>query len=433
MSREFLKPECFTRSSIYNYLFSILNYTDGMKFHSTQVSILRITTHLFSLAFMIPAARLLGPSTLGKVAVVVTLIPIFSDLIDFGAGTFVSRAIANNKFSNKDLKLYLKSKFKICILLIFPWAMISWLLGVDWIMIFPLVVFLLFSNILNLFNNSMQQIAIAQGRSGSAAAGMLIERVGWSFFALFIFIGLNSLAAFSSATILGYFAQSTYLYFSVLRRITNFTESQESSVEIRFKNYSNIGVKTLISNLYLYNQIIVTSIAGATEGGVFSVAYRLRNLLIVGYTSVSWSITNDLLLRNTPSEFKKTLLKNRLTLILNTLGILVLFVFAEQIFNLVFGLQYEKSVMVFRLLCVSQILSIFQILITTYLMCGYHEKTLRKMVSTVVPITLTFEGIGAFLDGATGAAVGTLISSFFTSIVYIYSFRKWSYRKVPLK
>jgi O-antigen/teichoic acid export membrane protein len=39
---------------------------------------------------MIPAARFLGPTNLGKVAVIVTLIPIFSDLIDFGGGTFVN-------------------------------------------------------------------------------------------------------------------------------------------------------------------------------------------------------------------------------------------------------------------------------------------------------------------------------------------------------
>lgn len=376
---------------------------------------------------MIPAARLLGPSTLGKVAVVVTLIPIFSDLIDFGAGTFVSRAITNREFSRKDVELYLIRKSKNCVLLLFPWAVTFWLLGVNQIMIFPLTTFLILSNILNLFNNSMQQIAIAQGKSGSAAAGLFIERVGWSCFALFIFIGIDSLIAFSLATSLGYFAQSSFLYFNIFRRISTDIEHWRVA-ENRFKSYSDIGVKTFISNLYLSNQIFVTAIAGATAGGIFSVAYRLRNLLIVGYTSVSWSITNDLLLNNTREEFKRSLLKNRLTIVLNTLAILILFVFAEVFFTMVFGLQYEKSIIVFRILCISQILSISQILITTYLMCGYHEKILRRMVSAVVPMTLAFEGVGAIVDGARGAAIGTLVSSLVTSLVYIHKFGKLSNR-----
>jgi len=404
-----------------------------MKLHSTHVSILRIATHLLTLAFMIPAARLLGPSTLGKVAVVVTLIPIVSDLIDFGAGTFVSRAIASHTFSKDDLILYIKRKSKLCLLLVFPWTTISWLLGVNSILIFPLAALLILTNILNLFNNSMQQIAIALGRPGSAAAGLFIERVGWSCFTPFIFIGLDSLIAFSVATLLGYFARSSFHFFNDLRRISSGNKRQALARETRFKSYSDIGLKTLISNLYLFNQIIVTTIAGSTAGGFFSVAYRLRNLLVVGYTSVSWSMTNDLLLRNNPSEFKKSLLKNRLTIILNTLGILILLVFAEVFFKMVFGPQYEKSIIVFQLLCISQILSIFQIFITTYLMCGYQERVLRKMVSTLVPMTLAFEGIGAILDGARGAATGTLISSLCTAFIYMYKFRKLSYRSVVLK
>ncbi len=405
-----------------------LNYTRWMKLHSTQVSVLRITTHLLTLAFMIPAARLLGPSTLGKVAVVVTLIPIFSDLIDFGAGTFVSRAITNNKFPRKSVEKYLVSKFKNCALLLCPWMATFWLLGVNWILILPLATFLIFLNMLNLFNNSMQQIAIAQGKSGIAASGLFIERFGWSCFALFIFVGVDSLSAFSIATSLGYFAQSCFLYFNIFRRISINSDYWGVAPEIRFKSYADIGVKTFISNLYLFNQIFVTAIAGATAGGIFSVAYRLRNLLIVGYTSVAWSITNDLLLNNSREEFKKSLLKNRLTIILNTLGIVLLFFFAEVFFKLIFGLQYEKSIIVFRILCISQVISIFQILITTYLMCGYHEKALRRMVSAVVPITLAFEGVGAIVDGARGAATGTLVSSLVTSLFYIRKFLKLSNR-----
>ena len=178
--------------------------------------------------------------------------------------------------------------------------------------------------------------------------------------------------------------------------------------------------------MYLSNQIFVTVIAGTTAGGIFSVAYRLRNLLIVGYTSVSWSITNDLLVNNSRKGFKNSLLKNRQTIILNTLGILALFIFAEDLFTRVFGLQYEQSIVVFRLLCISQILSVFQILITTYLMCGYHEKSLRRMVSAIVPITLVFEGLGAMFDGARGAAIGTLLSSLTTSLIYVRQFWKLS-------
>lgn len=375
---------------------------------------------------MIPAARLLGPSTLGKVAVLVTLIPIFSDLIDFGGGTFVSRVIASHKFSSKDYKLYLTRKYINCIFLLVPWAAILLFLGVDFILIVPLTLLLVLSNMLNLFNTNMQQIAIAQGKVGNAAFGLFIERFGWACFAVFIFVGVDSLEAFSLATILGYFAQSAFHYFTIIRRIPKGAENQNAIAEIRLKSYSDIGLKTIISNMYLFNQIIVTVIAGTTAGGIFSAAYRLRNLLIVGYISASWSMTNDLLVNHSREEFKSSLLKNRQTIILNILGILALFIFAEDLFTKVFGIQYEQSIVVFRLLCVSQILSVFQILITTYLMCGYHEKSLRRMVSAIVPITLVFEVFGAMFDGARGAAIGTLLSSLATSFIYVRQFWKLS-------
>jgi O-antigen/teichoic acid export membrane protein len=248
-----------------------------------------------------------------------------------------------------------------------------------------------------------------------------------------VFAGIGALGAFSLATLLGYVAQSTFHYFNVFRRLSLNTENEGSENELGFKNYSDIGLKTIISNLYLSNQIIVTLIAGATAGGIFSVAYRLRNLIIVGFTSVSWSITNDLLINNTRESFKNALIKNRLTLTLNTFGILILMLFSREIITYVFGPEYEKSITVLRLLCVSQLLSVFQILITTFLMCGYHEKSLRKMVSVIVPVTLLFEGAGAVLDGARGAAIGTLLSSIVGAFIYTRQFWKLSSKTIIVK
>ena len=291
---------------------------------------------------------------------------------------------------------------------------------------FALSCCLVLFNILNLFNKSMEQIAIATGNSKVAAAGLFIERMGWSSFAVFVFTGFKPLVAFSIATFIGYFLQAIFQCVFIYCRLSRSSVKPENLEEFRVKSYYDIGIKTIISNLYLSNQIIVTILAGPAAGGIFSVAYRLRNLLVVGYSSVSWSITQDLLRNNSRENFKQSLFKNRLTLSLNTVGLFSLFFFSEEIVLSIFGLRYEQSIIVLQLLCISQLLSVFQVFITTYLMCSYFERSLRKMVTLVVPFTLVCEGSGAMLDGARGAAFGTLFSTALTAIVYIQKYKSLS-------
>jgi O-antigen/teichoic acid export membrane protein len=222
---------------------------------------------------------------------------------------------------------------------------------------------------------------------------------------------------------LGYLGQALYLYLNIFK--VNFQEiSDDIRVsEVKFSDYSEIGLKSLITNSYLLNQILVTTIAGSASGGIFNAAYRLRNLMVIGYSSVSWSITSYLLRDSSEKNFRKTLHVNRFTLIVNSLGLISLFIFAHTIFHIAFGNEYNQSIPVFRLLCVTQLLNMIPILITNFLMCNNKERALRRLMSKLVPLTLIAEATGAYIDGARGAAVGTLLATFVTAFLHIQYFK----------
>jgi PST family polysaccharide transporter len=372
---------------------------------------------------MIPAARILGPSTLGKVAVVVVLIPIFSDLIDFGGGFFLSRNLKKMQYSKRELENYFIKKIKLSFLLIVPWVITVLIFKINFALILPSTLLLILANILSLFNTTNQQIAIATGDANKAAYGLLIERLGWSTFFLLVQVGSNSIVIFFVSTMLGYLGQALYLYLNIFK--VNFQEiSDDIRVsEVKFSDYSEIGLKSLITNSYLLNQILVTTIAGSASGGIFNAAYRLRNLMVIGYSSVSWSITSYLLRDSSEKNFRKTLHVNRFTLIVNSLGLISLFIFAHTIFHIAFGNEYNQSIPVFRLLCVTQLLNMIPILITNFLMCNNKERALRRLMSKLVPLTLIAEATGAYIDGARGAAVGTLLATFVTAFLHIQYFK----------
>jgi O-antigen/teichoic acid export membrane protein len=343
------------------------------------------------------------------------------DLCDFGTSTFMSRELARNTMTARDVL-----RFNIRRLPYFSLVIPVWVLGCSLIDDgLPRAVYVLGTYPMVLIA-SMAANATCRGVGyfGTAAIGSLIER-GMLFGCTIIGVSLHADVAlwYGLGLIAGSVASSIFCFSRAVgdRHEPRGPQCSLYSVYRRSRHFGLSGLATDLSSLEVP---LVAAASGGVTAGQFGAANRVSGPLGVPASAISGALFPAVASQSRHAASRTTL---RALLALLPLGIifLLLGVFASTLVTRVLGTQYgsNTSFALQLILAATWLGSLNQIIYVLFQGTGRQREVARSLVVTM-SAGLVFTTVGAYSAGAPGAAAGVVVKEVLTSIWVLILWRR---------
>jgi len=315
----------------------------------------------FFFLFFLILARKVSQNDYGQIVVILTSANMYAFFFNLGFSIFIQKEVASKK---EDIFHYYKYFLNITFIL--------------FLLFFPsgLIFFSNFYTDFSLFNSSIILISSYLFQLAYLPISFLNGKKNYKI--QFKVISINRAIGLILLIILFFFAENENSYFLMIIMITTFCyvfylllyiQNRYSKIKTDAKpniNYFLITLKFIVpiyfTSLlnYFYDKtdlLLISNILGYSEAGYYSIAYGIVKsstiffsfLLTSFYSDISGVVNND-------SELKKIIEKNiKLLLPIVLLLSLILFSFSDLIINIFYGIRYENSIPVFRVLSFSLI------------------------------------------------------------------------------
>ena len=392
---------------------------EGFTSLSVFVTAGKILIACISALSLIIAAHITIPSNFGKLSLILAVIAIGQDIVDFGGATWLTIRFREQKCGLGCLYATWRRKFILSLCLI-PIMQVVFSFSHMELNNFLTTSFMLIILNFNIQNAYFQQIANLKAHYTWSLLGLTLERTCWLLIYPFTLITNSFFLGYLISMIMGGFLHRRVnsLYFKRAKRNDTFTTLLKSC-SAKLNQTRVFGSIALISDLTLLDVFMIQAFSNFVQVGEFSIVFRLRNTFTLGYSSAaitlsSW-IAKDPSKRGLLSWYKR----NSFVLACNTLALLLIISFSGSLSRLLFGEQYTDSSLILILLALASLFSLISIPLGSYFTFTNCEGTLRNIILVTIPINLLFVAIGAHLNGAVGAAMGFMVTFTCAAIVMI--------------
>jgi O-antigen/teichoic acid export membrane protein len=177
-----------------------------------------------------------------------------------------------------------------------------------------------------------------------------------------------------------------------------------------WRSSAGFGLSGFAAQIQRVDVTIVAAIAGSTAAGFFAAPARVTNLLSVLPTALSAALFPRVARTSDARAARDEALKAiGITTLLSTFVMAVLFVLAEPLVPFVLGEEYAASVPVLRAFLVGLVFMSANAPLAALLQAEGREMYVAKVIGAASILGLGCVGVGAALDGATGAAAGYIL------------------------
>ena len=358
----------------------------------------RIIVIFTSGASLIITARYVGADIFAKFGVLMILVNIVIDLVDFGSSANSSKDLASKTITKTQYFCTMKAKTIILFLVLLTSSPLMYGFKFSFLQI----LFTLIYSVLWIQVNYVQSLFLILGDYFHSILLSMLERILWLSVVFFTFFSLDKEVAFVLPMILG-------LLFHVLMayRIIDIPRNSRadlfSAMKV-FRQNSAYAAGSIATDLVTLDSNLVLAATNAASGGSYLLGQRFKNQLILGFVVFSIRIRNSFATKD-KLAFYAILKKERYLIHCNTLAIFALlpitFYFADEIF----GPTYPNVNGVLTLIFANAIFVGFSYLLFDILnFSGFAEK-LRSQFIPLIPLQLSIIYFTALGFGVLGAAL----------------------------
>ena len=355
-------------------------------------------------------ARKSSPQDFAFIGISITLIPVIYDIFDFGGCAHATREIAIQKIDKNQFFSQLifrnNSVIAISVLILFS---IHWV-AESTFQIFLLLIFLY----LNGISSYVQGYLVGVQKLQSLSWIQLIERIIWLFSLPLIYRDFSPFLSFYFFAILGQCAYLLY-FFVFIKAPCRFLLMGSTKNIVRLRN-KHFGIQSLVSDLTLFDSLIVAISISGSGAGVYSYSQKFRAPMALGFNAFSQEI-RAISSFDMTSEIQKMKKISQKFLISNVTIILFVsclgFFFGQKFV----GENYENLNLTLFLSILTSIFAGYTSIQMTVLTKLGNEKLVSRL--TVFFTLFLFLGIilSSVFYGVVGAAACCLITNLIWSIV----------------
>jgi O-antigen/teichoic acid export membrane protein len=397
-----------------------------MLLKNTIYSSINSALRFFSSALLyIILARALGVEEFGRLMFALSFTGIFLTFIDYGFNLLIVKEVSQKPESLKNLVSYIINA-KILLSIIFTIILIITLkilnstddtlliVGILWLSA-------IFYSFGFFFNNIFRGLNRFQYETYPA---ILLNASQFVIVGVFLLLGFKILSiaiAYFLARFF-YFSYSVYLLSSKVSKISfafNLSESIKS-----LKIALPYGVHAILATLYFQiDTVFLSYFKGDVEVGYYQAAMRILMATMMVYEVVISAFFPVIAasIKNDKEKFDKyALFLNKVVIYIGLVFGIGIFIFSKPIISLLYGAQYQNSIIIMQVLAVVIFLRFlgagYALFITVAE--GQKYRAIGVSLSVVVSIILNIILIPKY--GAIGAAIASLITHVVLNSIYFY-------------
>ena len=376
---------------------------------------------LLSFIFSVWTAKYLGPNNYGIINYVMSIIAVFSAISNLGFTTTLVKFLIQDEKCEGEI-LGSSIFFRIISSIISSIVIVIFLAIVR-----PNNMTIIIVGIFECIGFILQSFGVIsqwfQAHLNSKIS-VIVSNISYLLISLVRFYFLKSqktVEYFALISVIQYaFNAIAYIYCYKNNNGRKLIVSLNRGVEMVKYSYHFI-ISDLMTTIYSQmDKIMLSALMSDTSVGYYSVAYNLCNAweFIVGavFTSATPIIISDY---NHDKELYRTHLKKTIiTVFYMALCISILVcIFAELIINVLYGSQYQESVLVLQIICWYTPVLYVNRFRTIWLICENKQRYDKKIASIGLVCNLVLNYFLINLMGPSGGALSTIITQIITGIV----------------
>ncbi len=389
-----------------------------------------IISTVLSIVATILIARNLGPVNYGVLAIYLSIYTTILGLTDFGLGTTAVKLISSNLEKNPHkantfMKMIIAMELVAGVVvalvgLIFS-ASIANALGGEHLlfpvrMAFLASVFASTGAFIGPFLTAHQQFF---KNAAFGALTSLFKTLGVVALFMVMALNLNNVIIFYTCiNIIAFFIGLLIVPKGYMEKTTK-TENKKAFKEIfHFSKWILLSyfASVIASRLDVF---LLSSFKGSEEVGLYAAAQQLAQIMPLFIGAISTVLLPRVSKMKTKKEFKSYAKKVLLGSIAIDLALIPVLVFADVLVQLIFGAKFDGSIVLFKILLVGFMCAVVVNPISLIFYAKNKPKILTGINYATLVITVALNLILIPRFGATGAAIGFLISNVISMLIII--------------
>jgi len=384
-----------------------------------------IVAKILQLVIFIYIARIFGKTEFGEFGFALAFSFIIAIIADFGLNTLLIREISRDK---QNVKKYISNALTIKIFLSIVTFLVAFiflnfmnysheLMVITYIMVFFVV--------LQTFTNLFYSVFRAFEKMHFDAALKVLRMVILSLLVFFIIVKNGTIINVVSMFVL---TEILILIISFRIFIKNFTgisiEFDSKFCKNLLKKSSFFGLSLMFGMLLLFiDSVMLQNFKGSSEVGIYTAAFNL----LLGVTFIPIMFSNAVFpvfsryFQSSMPLLKFAYKKSFQYMLILGLPISIgIFIYARNIINLIYGVEYNSSIIVIKILSL-YVLIMFMAAVSGTILSSINRQGSRVLSQgTVAIINIILNLILIPQLGFIGAGIATVISSVFILILYSY-------------
>jgi len=386
---------------------------------NTELLILgQLGSGVISFIAVILVARYCGASVFGYCTILVSVLSVLLDLVDFGGANWASRELSASRISATRFWeiSFAKSKLSLSYVLLIPLLIfLNEDIGVVAAILFTLFPFTW------LRSNYIQQFLIVNQHVVKAVLLQLVERLCWLTIMLCAYLELDLYFSYIAPVVLGLgghivvgdaISRRRQFYRMTFRLFT----FEDLRMHMIFRHF---GISSVLTDASSLDSLIVARFASLTDSGNYVLANRIRNPLTMVPQAIASNLKpiaakrdNKLLSKFTNENWKLFLM--------NSIGVLgfalVMLFYADNIF----GSTFVGVNLILFVGSLTAIPSGIVVVLSAFLAFSGREVLISRMHLLLVPLNLSSAGLMAFYFGAIGSIFSILIIQLLSLVFLLF-------------
>lgn len=358
------------------------------------------------------ASRYCGPGVFSKFSIILALLGVTADLLDFGSCSQVTRDLAAKRIQGKHfLEALLSKVFLVCVIgslfeIFFLFVRIKSM---------PFLAFIFLYPVLWLMTNYVQGFLLVHEKYLLSVMLMIAERSSWLLIIFMKKLNFSSEESFVYPILIGLFFHVTIGCILISSSISKVNLNVFSGTIARFRKSRNFGIPSLLTDLSILDVSLVSFFIGVVSSASYVLGQRFRNPLSLGFMIFALRLRNSLAVGDY-QEFRQVVKEEFHLVILNIVGVcfFALLVFFQG--SKLFVSEYRNVNTVVSICFLNSIFVGCSYVFVSILNSTGNEKVVSIFYSIGIPCQLTLIAFGAFIYSVQGAAIFLLFSNLVFSI-----------------
>lgn len=375
---------------------------------------------LLSLVATIFTARYCGPFIFGFCMLIILLLSVGLDFVDFGACSWSSRELSAGRISANNYLHIMRRKSSHNLIYVFVGPLVYFLFPQSGWAILILGIY----PTLWVRTNYIQQFLMVKGQTALALRFQILERLTWLLVLPMQYLQFDKWATYIFPIIIGLVLHN-FLGKGVLIGYSRDLSMMPKSFGGLIRKSKHIGINSVITDISNLDTLIVARFASINDSASYGLSQKFRAPLMLGFNSFQTQM-RLIAARRDKDSIKSLFKQEKGFLILNYFGLIlasfILFLFGTDIFG-------SKFSNINELLAIGVLATIplsISVVASSFLVATGFERITSRIFMGTVPFILISVGFSSHFQGVFLSLLVLLLANLVTaSILFFLSVRIW--------